>query len=204
MFPILLFLGGDFINKILNGIIIFILFFTLFICIFFIPTFGSSNNQEELDSEIIAFNPNGFVWPLPGYTRISSYFGKRVSPTSGASSSHSGIDIPAPQGTNFIAVADGEITFRQFLGAGGYTITLSFSNFRVSYCHCDPNFIVEVGDKVKQGQIIGQVGPKYVYGVKGNQYSDSTGKPTNGATTGCHLHLGIRIDGKYQNPLDFF
>ena len=36
----------------------------------------------------------------------------------GASSSHSGIDIPAPQGTKFIAVADGEITFCQFLGAG--------------------------------------------------------------------------------------
>ena len=170
------------INKILNGIIVFIIFFTLFICIFFIPTFGSSNNQDEIDSEIIAFNPDGFVWPLPGYTRISSYFGKRISPTSGASSSHSGIDIPAPQGTKFIAVADGEITFRQFLGAGGYTITLSFSNFKISYCHCDPNFIVEVGDKVKQGQVIGQVGPKYVYGVPGNQYSDSYG-PTNGATT---------------------
>ena len=36
----------------------------------------------------------------------------------GASSSHSGIDIPAPQGTKFIAVANGEITFCQFLGAG--------------------------------------------------------------------------------------
>ena len=133
-----------FINKILNSIIIFILFFTLFICIFFIPTFVSSNNYDGISSEIIDFNPNGFVWPLPGYTRISSYFGKRKSPTSGASSSHSGIDIPAPEGTQFIAVADGEITFRQFLGAGGYTITLSFSNFRVTYCHCDPNFIVKV------------------------------------------------------------
>ena len=207
MFPILFFLLFKeviSISKILNTIIIFILFFTLFICIFFIPTLGNSDISNSIPSEIIDFNPNGFVWPLPGYTRISSYFGKRVSPTSGASSSHSGIDIPAPQGANFIAVADGEITFRQFLGAGGYTITLSFSNFRVSYCHCDPNFIVKVGDKVKQGQIIGQVGPKYVYGVKGNQYSDSTGKPTNGATTGPHLHLGIRIDGKYQNPLDFF
>lgn len=101
----------------------------------------------------------------------------------GASSSHSGIDIPAPQGSKFIAVADGEITFRQFLGAGGYTITLSFDNFKVSYCHCDPNFIVSVGDKVKQGQVIGAVGPKYVYGVPGNQYHDGSGKPTNGATT---------------------
>lgn len=108
----------------------------------------------------------------------------------GASSSHSGIDIPAPQGSKFIAVADGEITFRQFLGAGGYTITLSFDNFKVSYCHCDPNFIVSVGDKVRQGQVIGVVGPKYVYGVPGNQYHDETGRPTNGATTRVPFTFG--------------
>ena len=77
----------------------------------------------------------------------------------GASSSHSGIDIPAPEGTKFIAVADGKITFRDFLGAGGYTITLSFDDFKVSYCHCDPNWIVSVGDEIKQGQVIGCVGP---------------------------------------------
>ena len=101
----------------------------------------------------------------------------------GASSSHSGIDIPAPQGSKLIAVHDGQITFRDFLGAGGYTITLSFGNYKVSYCHCDPNFIVTVGDTIKQGQVIGCVGPKYVYGVKGNQYHDAQGNPTNGATT---------------------
>ena len=70
----------------------------------------------------------------------------------GASSSHSGIDIPAPEGTKFIAVADGKITFRNFLGAGGYTITLSFDDFKVSYCHCDPNWIVSVGDEIKHRQ----------------------------------------------------
>lgn len=48
------------------------------------------------------------------------------------------------------------------------------------------------------------VGPKNVYGVPGNQYKDAEGNPTNGATTGPHLHIGIRIDGKYQNPLNFF
>ncbi len=122
----------------------------------------------------------------------------------GASSSHSGIDIPAPPGSKFIAVHDGEITFHEFLGAGGYTITLSFDNYKVSYCHCDPNWMVSVGDTIKQGQVIGQVGPKNVYGVKGNQYFDSEGKPTNGATTGPHLHLGIRMDGKYVNPINFF
>ena len=105
---------------------------------------------------------------------------------------------------NLLLLLIGEITFTQFLGAGGYTITLSFDNIKVSYCHCNPNYIVSVGDFVKQGQIIGFVGPKNVYGVKGNQYFDSDGNPTNGATTGPHLHLGIRVDGKYQNPLDFF
>lgn len=187
-----------FIENFLKFFSYLLIFIIIFICIFFIPFYSNSNfsNSNTLDSEIIDFNPNGFVWPIPGYTRISSYFGKRTSPTSGASSSHSGIDIPAPEGSKFIAVADGEITFREFLGAGGYTITLSFDDFKVSYCHCDPNFIVHVGDKISQGQVIGYVGPKYVYNVPGNQYHDSNGTPTNGATTGCHLHLGIRVNRK--------
>jgi len=58
--------------------------------------------------------------------------------------------------------------------------------------------------KLPKDKLSGQVGPKNVYGVKGNQYFDSDGKPTNGATTGPHLHLGIRIDGKYMNPLNYF
>lgn len=151
-----LFKWGDFIFRFFHTTVYVIIFIILFICLFFIPSFSSNSNfsNSDINSQILDFNPNGFVWPIPGYTRISSYFGKRKSPTSGASSSHSGIDIPAPQGTKLIAIHDGEITFRQFLGAGGYTITLSFDNYRVSYCHCDPNFIVSVGDKIKQGQVI--------------------------------------------------
>ena len=89
-----------------------------------------------------------------GYDRNCSNFGKRTAPTSGASSFHYGIDIPAPEGTKLIAISDGEITFRSFLGAGGYTITLSFDNYKITYCHVSPNFIVSVGDFVKQGQVI--------------------------------------------------
>ena len=157
----------------------------LFISIFFIPVFSNDNlsNSISNNSEILDFNPNGFVWPIPGYMQISSPFGKRKAPTGGASSFHYGTDIPAPEGTKLIAIANGEITFRSFLGAGGYTITLSFDNYKVSYCHVSPNFIVSVGDHVSQGQVIGYVGPKYVYGVPGNPYCDATGKPTNGATT---------------------
>lgn len=37
---------------------------------------------------------------------------------------------------------------------------------KVTYCHVSPNFIVKVGDTVLKGQVIGNVGPKNVYGVK--------------------------------------
>lgn len=50
---------------------------------------------------------------------------------------------------------------------------------KISYCHVSPNYIVSVGDDVSIGQIIGTVGPKYVYGVPGNKYTDSAGNPTN-------------------------
>lgn len=122
----------------------------------------------------------------------------------GASSFHKGLDIGAPEGTNLYAVCDGTITFAGFLGGGGYTITLSSDNMKITYCHVSPNFIVDVGDTVVKGQHISNVGPKNVYGVVGNTYKDKDGKSTNGATTGCHLHLGVRIDDKYINPLDLF
>lgn len=38
----------------------------------------------------------------------------------------------------------------------------------------------------------------------GNTYKDENGEPTNGATTGPHLHLGIRINDEYVDPLSFY
>ena len=39
---------------------------------------------------------------------------------------------------------------------------LQIGEIKYSYCHCNPNFIITVGQSIKKGQIIGQVGPKYV------------------------------------------
>ena len=192
-----------FINKFLSFIIIFV----IIICVFFIPFLSSGYSNSSNSGDFVFIDTSGeYVWPIPGYTRISSYFGKREAPTEGAATYHTGVDIPAPEGTSLFAVCDGEITFTNFLGGGGYTITLEpeDSNIKFTYCHVSPNYIVSVGDKISKGDLIGHVGPKYVYGVLGNQYADENGIPTNGATTGCHLHFGYRIDGKYYNPLDLF
>jgi len=190
-------------SKPLNYIIVTVMVLTIFICTFFMPEMHI-DFENRIIGEDMEISEYGFAWPIPGYNKITSYFGKRNSPTQGASSYHKGIDIGASEGTVLIAVADGEITYTGFLGGGGYTITLSIEDMKITYCHVSPTFIVEVGQKVERGEIIGYVGPKYVYGVKGNTYTDSTGKPTNGATTGCHLHLGIRVNGEYTNPLNYY
>ena len=188
-------------NKLITRIIIFV----VIICFLFIPTMSADTELKPVEKgEKIFYENLNFTWPIPGYTAISSPFGKRTAPTSGASTFHKGTDIPAPEGTTLIATCDGEITFIGFLGGGGYTITITNADgLKISYCHVSPNYIVSVGQIVEQGDIIGNVGPKYVYGVVGNNYKDASGNPTNGATTGCHLHIGFREDGKYVNPMDY-
>ena len=188
-------------NKLITRIIIFV----VIICFLFIPTMSADTELKPVEKgEKIFYGNLNFAWPIPGYTAISSPFGKRTAPTSGASTFHKGTDIPAPEGTKLIATCDGEITFIGFLGGGGYTITITnVDGLKISYCHVSPNYIVSVGQLVEQGEIIGNVGPKYVYGVVGNNYKDASGNPTNGATTGCHLHIGFRENGEYVNPMDY-
>ena len=120
-------------------------------------------------------------WPVEGASKrdVTSFYGYRDVPTNGASSFHSGIDIAASQGTKLIAIMDGKVTRASWGGASGFTITIESDEYSFSYCHCDPNFIVKVGDEVKKKQVIGRVGPKNVYGVAGNPYKDANGNPTN-------------------------
>ncbi len=185
----------------------FTLIFILIICtsMIIIPIYGAYPQAFSSYSNTLILSDNSeYIWPIPGYTKITSPFGKRNSPTAGASSFHKGIDVGAPEGTKLYAVCKGKITFAEFLGGGGYTITLSTDTMKITYCHVSPNFIVKVGDEVVKGQHIANVGPKNVYGVKGNTYKDAQGNPTNGATTGCHMHLGVRVNGNYINPLELF
>lgn len=191
--------------KFITYSFIFIFFISIFICIFFTPFFYLDTNTLLSSDTISDFTNNSqFIWPVPGHTKITSKFGMRTSPTKGSSSNHSGIDISAPTGSKLVAVFSGKVIFKGFKGAGGFTITIQKSNFTVSYCHVSPEFIVSTGDFVSQGDFIGNVGPFNVLGVLNNPYKDKNGNPTNGATTGPHLHLTIKKDGIAVNPLDYY
>ena len=93
-----------------------LIFLVIFISCFFTPFLNSSEILNNLEGKEITISISGFAWPIPGYSRITSPFGKRVSPTAGASNFHKGIDIGAPEGTFLIAAIDGTITYVGFLG----------------------------------------------------------------------------------------
>ena len=95
------------------------------------------------------------------------------------------------------------VTFTGFSGANGHTIIIKNNNFEYIYAHVSPNYIVKLNDFIESDQIIGNVGPEYL--PTGNpKYIDSSGRFTNGATTGCHLHLTIKNDGIAVDPLLYF
>lgn len=127
----------------------------------------------------------GYIWPLPGYTYISSYFGYRTAPTSGASTYHQGIDIPAPGGTGILACASGTVTESGYTSSRGYYVEIDHNNGTSTiYMHMKSAALVKTGATVSQRQVIGYVG-------------------TTGISTGNHLHLSFLVNGVNKNPLDY-
>ena len=186
----------------------FIVFFVFIIICFIglvlslqsIEGFELSENEILTDFEI---SSSGFIWPTPNYKTITSPYGYRTAPTNGAGTFHGGIDIGAPAGANIYYIFSGEVTYIGFKGPNGYTIQISNGEYLATYSHISPYFLVYLGQQVKQGDIIASVGPKNVYDVPNNPYKDSSGNPTNGATTGPHLHFSLKINNQSVNPIDY-
>lgn len=124
------------------------------------------------------------IWPCPSSNRITSGFGKRDSPTEGASSNHQGIDIGAAMGENIIASASGTVTISTYsYSAGNYIMIHHGGGIYTVYMHSSER-LVSAGDEVSQGQVIAKVG-------------------STGYSTGSHLHFGIRVNGRYVNPMNY-
>lgn len=115
---------------------------------------------------------------------LSSSYGMRVHPITGKLARHNGVDIPAPYGTPIYATADGIVGRAQCLGGYGNYVEIEHGNaIETRYGHMS-SFVVQPGQQVKKGDVIGYVG--------------STGR-----STGNHLHYEVRIDGEPVNPMPF-
>ena len=147
---------------------------------------------DQIEEQIAkAANPDayegsvtGFIWPCPGYTRISSYFGPRPQPVAGASTNHKGVDLAAPYGTAILASAAGKVTTSTYSkSAGNYIVIAHGNGMSTVYMHAS-KLLVSVGETVTQGQVIAKVG-------------------STGYSSGNHLHFGVIKNGSYVNPLNY-
>lgn len=164
--------------------------FFLIIQIFIYVIVFSLLNSNTLSNNNFEFN-NSFSYPTI-YKELSSTYGNRI--LYGSQNFHNGIDFLAPEGSEILASESGTISYASFMSDGfGNTIIITHDdNFKSLYCHVSENFIVNIGDYVSKGDVIGYVGPKYL----------STGI-LNGNTTGPHLHFSIYLNNSTVNPLEY-
>ncbi|WP_425373317.1 M23 family metallopeptidase [Mesorhizobium denitrificans] len=124
-----------------------------------------------------------FSNPAPGRS-VSSRFGVRTDPLLGTPAMHSGMDFRAPTGTPILATGYGTVVEAGWNGGYGQMVEVKHANgFTTRFGHMSA-IHVSVGDEVKPGDVLGEVG--------------STGR-----STGPHMHYEVRRNGQAIDPSDF-
>lgn len=124
-------------------------------------------------------------WPVPSCTLITSRFGYRVAPTTGASTYHGGLDIGAGMGASIVAAGAGDVIYAGSTGGYGNCVMIDHGNGVVTvYAHMS-SIGVSYGQYVTAGQYVGAVG-------------------STGVSTGPHCHFEIRINGAQTDPAAYF
>ena len=136
---------------------------------------------QEIDSEYIG---GELAWPVPGYTRISSNYGMRTHPITGVYKLHTGVDISAPMGANFIAANDGLVTKAAYNSAYGNMVIIDHGGgVSTLYAH-GSEILVKLGQIVKRGEPVLKVG-------------------STGYSTGPHAHFEVRLNGIVTDPIPY-
>lgn len=139
--------------------------------------------QQETDSvdnkqkQWISSYPS-ITYPLKSI-KVTSPYGYRRDPITGKQSWHNGLDLRAKNEPAY-AMMDGIVEKVGYDNRSGNYVTLRHGNYRVSYCHLS-SIIVRKGEYVYPGIIVGVTGD-------------------TGRSTGSHLHLTCKKDGRSINP----
>lgn len=145
---------------------------------------GSERQLGALESLLLGQSLNDQVYPegrpvASGW--LSSHYGKRRDPFTGRKAMHEGVDFAGKAGSDVIAVAAGIVTWSGERSGYGNLVEINHGKGYVTrYGHNRAN-LVKVGDKVKKGQVIAQMG--------------STGR-----STGPHVHYEVLRNGKPVDP----
>jgi murein DD-endopeptidase MepM/ murein hydrolase activator NlpD len=127
---------------------------------------------------------NGWAVPTSGY--ITSPYGYRVHPVYGYLALHTGVDVSASCGQPTYAASSGTIEYAGWNGTYGNFIRINHGGgVTTAYAHIQQGgILVQIGQSVAVGQQIARAG-------------------TTGASTGCHTHLEVRINGSSTDPIAF-
>ena len=127
------------------------------------------------------YTPLNLYW----YNYVSSYYGYRINPVTGAEQFHRGVDIAVQTGTEVLAAMDGTVTTAAYDSHyGNYIVIEDDKGYCTKYAHMD-TLSVSAGQSVKHGDTIGTTG-------------------NTGSSTGSHLHIECLYNGEYYNPLFYF
>ena len=155
-----------------------------------IDTYNNQVAEIEAEIKLLAANSisddyigGAIKWPVPGYSTITSQYGMRVHPITGAYKLHTGVDIGAPMGSSFVAAANGIVIKATYNYAYGNMVIIDHGGgVQTLYAH-GSEIMVQLGQTVSAGTEVLKVG-------------------STGYSTGPHAHFEIRINGQTVNPLN--
>ncbi len=143
-----------------------------------------SETIKVLQSANTQYIGGAMCWPSQASTRITSPFGWRYLSLLGGRNYHTGVDIGAAGGTNILAANSGKVIKAGWNNSYGYMVMVDHGGGVVTLYAHSSKLLVKTGDVVARGQAIALIG-------------------STGMSTGNHLHFEVRINGKYQNPLNY-
>ena len=144
---------------------------------FFQKELFSAYNDTKGNLQMFA-TPVDFNW----YSSVTSYYGYRIHPISGANQLHNGMDIGAPEGTKVMAGLTGTVTTSAYNDSyGNYVVIKDSKGYELRYAHLSSRS-VSAGASVTKGDEIGLVG-------------------NTGNSTGSHLHIELLKNGERLNPI---
>lgn len=141
---------------------------------------------SKTKEERMAAKPSIQPVSLKDLTRFGSKFGMRMHPILNKIRPHNGIDLTAPYGTKIYATADGVVLQARYT-TGGYGKKIFINHgygYKTLYGHCS-KLLVEPGQKVKRGEVIGLVG-------------------NTGLSISPHLHYEVWVNNKPVNPINYY
>ncbi len=140
---------------------------------------------DEINAYRVAAEQVPFAEPIrSGGVRMTSRFGTRNDPKTGARRMHEGVDWAGPRGTPILATSDGTVVHAGTKGGYGRSVKIRHAfGIETFYAHLHTVHVRE-GESVSRGDHIGDMG-------------------TTGRSTGVHLHYEVRLDGQAINPMPY-